>query len=101
MKPFAYTRATNSQGAIQAILRDQASKFIAGGTNLIDLMNEDIEQPRHLVDINRLELARIDSFQGGVRLGALARNSDTANHQLVREAIHLSPRQYSQARALN
>ncbi|HZJ46012.1 MAG TPA: xanthine dehydrogenase family protein subunit M [Pyrinomonadaceae bacterium] len=85
MKPFAYTRATNSQSAVDAILRDQTSKFIAGGTNLIDLMKEDIEQPRHLVDINRLELTRIEQFQGGVRLGALAHNSDTANHQLVRE----------------
>jgi len=53
------------------------------------LMKEDIEQPRHLVDINRLELTRIEQYQGGVRLGALARNSDTANHQLVRERYPL------------
>ena len=85
MKPFAYTRATESQAAVQALLRDETSKFIAGGTNLIDLMKEDIEQPRHLVDINRLELTRIEQYQGGVRLGALARNSDTANHHLVRQ----------------
>jgi xanthine dehydrogenase YagS FAD-binding subunit len=89
MKPFAYTRATDSQSAVQAVLRDQTSKFIAGGTNLIDLMKEDIEQPRHLVDINRLGLSRIEEYQGGVRLGALARNSDTANHQLVRERYPL------------
>src|SRR5262245_29719187 len=89
MKPFTYTRATNNQAAVQDAMRDQNSKFIAGGTNLIDLMKEEIEQPRQLVDINRLELTRIEQFQGGVRLGALARNSDTANHRLVRERYPL------------
>src|SRR5258705_7365676 len=89
MKPFAYTRATNSQLAVQAVMREQSAKFIAGGTNLIDLMKEDIEQPNHLVDINRLELARIEERNGGLRLGALGRNSDTANHRLVRERYPL------------
>lgn len=89
MKPFAFTRASSSQTAIQAVVRDQAAKFIAGGTNLVDLMKEDVEQPDHLVDINRLALARIEERNGGLRLGALARNSDTANHRLVRERFPL------------
>jgi xanthine dehydrogenase YagS FAD-binding subunit len=89
MKPFAYTRVTNSQTAVQTVVRERAAKFIAGGTNLIDLMKEDIEQPNHLVDINRLELARIEEREGGLRLGALGKNSDTANHRLVRERYPL------------
>jgi xanthine dehydrogenase YagS FAD-binding subunit len=89
MKPFAYTRATNSRAAIQAVTHEQTAKFIAGGTNLIDLMKEDIERPNRLVDINRLELIRIEERDGGLRLGALARNSDTANHPLVRERYPL------------
>lgn len=89
MKPFAFTRASNNQAAIQAVVRDQAARFIAGGTNLVDLMKEDVEQPNHLVDINRLALTRIEERNGGLRLGALARNSDTANHRLVRERFPL------------
>ena len=88
MKPFAYTRATNQQAAIQAIAQQNA-KFIAGGTNLIDLMKENVEQPSRLIDINRLELTRIVERDGGLRLGALAKNSDTANHRLVRERYPL------------
>ena len=89
MKPFAYTRVMNNQAAVQAVVREQTAKFIAGGTNLIDLMKENIEQPNHLVDINRLELTRIEERDGGLRLGALGRNSDTANHRLVRERYPL------------
>src|SRR5258705_2012081 len=89
MKPFAYTRATNSQLAVQAVMREQSAKFIAGGTNLIDLMKENIEQPNHLVDINRLELARIEERNGGLRLGALRRDSDTADHPLVPQPLPL------------
>jgi len=89
MKPFAYTRATNSQTAVQAVMREQTAKFLAGGTNLIDLMKENVEQPDRLVDINRLELTRIEERNGGLRLGALAKNSDTANHRLVRERYPL------------
>lgn len=88
MKPFAYTRVTNSQAAIQAIAQ-QNSKFIAGGTNLIDLMKENVEQPSRLIDINRLELTRIVERDGGLRLGALAKNSETANNRLLRERYPL------------
>src|SRR5262245_19410395 len=89
MKPFSYTRVTSSQAAVQALARDETAKFIAGGTNLIDLMKEGIEQPDRLVDINRLELSRIEERDGGLRLGALGKNSDTANHRLVRERYPL------------
>lgn len=88
MKPFAYTRAASQQAAIQAVAQPNA-KFLAGGTNLIDLMKENVEQPSRLVDINRLELSRIAEHEGGLRLGALAKNSDTANHRLVRERYPL------------
>jgi len=89
MKPFAYTRARDPEAAVQAVAREPMAKFIAGGTNLIDLMKEGIEQPDRLVDINRLELTRIEERDGGLRLGALAKNSDTANHCLVRERYPL------------
>jgi xanthine dehydrogenase YagS FAD-binding subunit len=89
VKPFAYTRATNREGAIAIVACEPAARFIAGGTNLIDLMKEGVEQPDRLVDINRLELSRIEEWEGGLRLGALARNSDTANHRLVRERYPL------------
>src|SRR6201988_3439085 len=92
MKPFAYTRVSDSKAAVQAVMRDQTAKFIAGGTNLVDLMKEDVEQPTNLVDINRLELTRIEERDGNLRLGALARNSDTANHPLVRERYPLLAR---------
>ena len=88
MKPFAYTRATNQQAALQAIVQENA-KFLAGGTNLVDLMKDNVEQPSRLVDINRLELTQIVERDGGLRLGALAKNSDTANHRLVRERYPL------------
>lgn len=88
MKPFAYTRAANPQAAIQAITQAN-TKFLAGGTNLIDLMKEDVEQPNRLVDINKLALSRIAEHEGGLRLGALAKNSDTANNRLVRERYPL------------
>lgn len=86
MKPFAYTRAADQGTAIQSVAREPGAKFIAGGTNLIDLMKEEVEQPDRLVDITRLPLAEITELaDGGLRLGTLATNSATANHPLVRE----------------
>jgi xanthine dehydrogenase YagS FAD-binding subunit len=85
MKPFAYTRAKNANDAVRSINAERAAKFIAGGTNLLDLMKYNVEQPVRLVDITHLDLTRIEQTAQGVRLGALARNSDTANHPLVRQ----------------
>ena len=89
MKPFTYTRATETEPAIQTVAADKSASFIAGGTNLLDLIKGNIEQPDRLVDITRLELARIEEREGGLRLGALARNSYTANHPLVRQRYPL------------
>lgn len=78
MRPFSYSRA----GDVSEAVREASGagvKFIAGGTNLIDLMKEDVERPMRLIDINQLPLDRIeDAPHGGLRLGALVRNSDAA-----------------------
>ena len=84
MKAFTYERATTPAQAAQAAARPGA-KFIAGGTNLLDLMKLQIEQPVHLVDINGLSLDTIEATpQGGLKIGALVRNADLAAHETVR-----------------
>jgi xanthine dehydrogenase YagS FAD-binding subunit len=86
MNPFEYQRATQPQAAIDAASHVTQSKFLAGGTNLVDLMKNGVERPAQLIDINPLPLAKIEPLPGGgLRLGALGRNSDTANHPLVRQ----------------
>jgi xanthine dehydrogenase YagS FAD-binding subunit len=93
MNPFEYQRASGPDTAISAITGAGHAKFLAGGTNLIDLMKNGVERPERLVDINRLPLAKIELLpDGGLRLGALARNSDTANHPLVRKNYPLLSR---------
>ncbi len=88
MNPFAYQRASDPAGAVDAT--SAQSKFLAGGTNLVDLMKNGVETPAALIDINRLALSAIEPLpDGGLRLGALARNSDTANHPLVRQRYPL------------
>jgi xanthine dehydrogenase YagS FAD-binding subunit len=90
MNPFEYQRVKEPKAAVDALAHLQHAKFLAGGTNLIDLMKDGVERPTALVDINRLPLAEIEELPGGgLRLGALARNSDTANHPLVREKYPL------------
>jgi xanthine dehydrogenase YagS FAD-binding subunit len=84
MKPFSYERATDPAAAIAAASRIGA-KFISGGTNLLDLMKLEIEQPNHLVDISRLPLREIEELpDGGLRIGAQAGNSDVAADTRVR-----------------
>jgi xanthine dehydrogenase YagS FAD-binding subunit len=86
MNPFEYIRADQPDRAIDALSQSAGAKFLAGGTNLIDLMKDGVEHPSRLIDINRLPLKSIEPQPGGgLRLGALARNSETANHQLVRQ----------------
>jgi xanthine dehydrogenase YagS FAD-binding subunit len=85
MKSFKYTRATDAANAVQNVSANSAAKFLAGGTNLIDLMKEYVERPDELVDITRLNLTQIKSEKGGVSIGALAKNTDTANHPLIRQ----------------
>jgi xanthine dehydrogenase YagS FAD-binding subunit len=84
MRPFKYVRASDAAAAVRAVAANQQAKFLAGGTNLLDLMKEDVERPNELVDLGRLKLAEIKATGGGVSIGALATNTDTANHPLIR-----------------
>ena len=87
MTPVAYARANDAQAALAALsAAEEGTCFIAGGTNLVDLMKENVAQPTRLIDINGLPFDGIEATDdGGLRLGALARNADTAWHPLVRE----------------
>ena len=85
MKPFSYQRAKSPAEAIAAAAHTPAAKFIAGGTNLLDLMKLQIETPAHLIDVNGLALDKIESTPaGGLRIGALVRNTDLAADPRVR-----------------
>jgi xanthine dehydrogenase YagS FAD-binding subunit len=85
MKPFTIERATTPLAAIQAAAAKPGARFIAGGTNLLDLMKLQIETPLHLIDVNRIGLDTIDeSVNGGLRIGALVRNADLAADKRVR-----------------
>ena len=85
MRPFTYERATTPAEAAAAVARQPGAKFIAGGTNLLDLMKLQIETPSHLVDVNALGLDRIEPTpDGGLRIGALVRNTDLAADARVR-----------------
>jgi xanthine dehydrogenase YagS FAD-binding subunit len=85
MNPFAYSRASDPEQAISGIAGQHDAKFLGGGTNLIDLMKMGVETPSQLIDINRLPLTRIEELPSGkgVRVGALVRNSDMAEHPLI------------------
>src|SRR6186713_1032566 len=85
MKSFSYERASNPAEAAASALRSPNAKFIAGGTNLLDLMKLQIEAPAHLVDVNGLALDKIEpTTDGGLRIGALVRNTDLAADDRVR-----------------
>src|SRR3954469_1645349 len=87
---FEYARATDVADAVRQIAADPAAKFIAGGTNLIDLMKYDVERPVRLIDITRLPLKTVeDTANGGLRIGALVPNSDLAYHPLIEERYPL------------
>jgi xanthine dehydrogenase YagS FAD-binding subunit len=89
MKSFHYQRATATEGAIHAGAA-RGAKFLAGGTNLVDLMKYGVESPTTLVDINHLDLNEVVAASGGgVRIGALVKNSDLANHQLIKSQYPL------------
>jgi len=83
MKQFQYIRAANQKAAIKALTKYPAAQFIAGGTNLIDLMKRGITTPDTIIDINSLPLKNIESYAGGVRIGALALNSEVAENKLI------------------
>lgn len=85
MRPFTYERATDPAAAV-AVATTPGAKFISGGTNLLDLMRLEIEQPAHLIDISRLPLRAIEDLpDGGLRIGAQALNADVAADDRVRD----------------
>jgi xanthine dehydrogenase YagS FAD-binding subunit len=85
MNPFNYQRATAPEEAVHAISAHNA-KFLGGGTNLIDLMKYNVEHPATLIDINHLDLTQVTAApSGGAMIGALVRNSDLANHEMIRQ----------------
>jgi xanthine dehydrogenase YagS FAD-binding subunit len=93
MKSFTYQRAHSPAEAAAAAARIAGAKFIAGGTNLLDLMKLEIETPAHLIDVNGLKLDQIEATaEGGLRIGALVRNTDLATDARVRRDYGLLSR---------
>jgi xanthine dehydrogenase YagS FAD-binding subunit len=87
---FQYARANDVADAVRMIAGDPGAKFIAGGTNLIDLMKQEVERPSRLIDISRLPLRNIEETnEGGLRIGALVANSDLAWHPLIEQRYPL------------
>src|SRR5947207_5047455 len=86
MNPFTYSRAADASQAVSAVAAKPQTKFLGGGTNLIDLMKMGVETPAQLIDIGRLPLAQVEELPGGkgVRIGAMVRNSDLAEHALIK-----------------
>lgn len=85
MNPFTYVRAANQDEAVATVAREPGAMFIAGGTNMLDLMKEGVQTPSQLVDIRKLPSSEIVTRDtGGIRIGATARNSDVAYNPLVR-----------------
>ena len=88
MTPFQYARANDVADAIKQIATDPSAKFIAGGTNLIDLIKYDVEGPARLIDISHLPLRSVEqTAAGGVLIGAMVPNTDLAYHPLIEGAL--------------
>jgi len=86
MKPFTYERAESAQAAVKAVADNPGARFLAGGTNLLDLMKLEIETPTHLVDVGRLPFAGVEEIAGGgLKIGGAMTNSKLAAHPAVRE----------------
>jgi len=86
MRPFKYSRVNDPAAAVKSVSSNKDAVFLAGGTNLLDLMKEDVSRPSELIDITRLNLTQIKTTNtGSLSIGALAKNTDTANHPLVRQ----------------
>ncbi len=87
---FQYSKAVDVNDAVRQLAADPASKLIAGGTNLIDLMRMDVERPTRVIDISRLPLQAVENTaKGGLRIGAMVPNSDLAYHPIVSERYPL------------
>ncbi|MGD9590548.1 MAG: xanthine dehydrogenase family protein subunit M [Pyrinomonadaceae bacterium] len=90
MRPFAFKRAAAPADAVKFVAANKDARFIAGGTNLVDLIKEGVDSPNELVDISRLPLSTVRAMAGGsITIGALAKNTDTANHPIVRKDFPL------------
>ena len=89
MQPFKFTQAVDTAKASQFISANRDAFLIAGGTNLLDLMKEGVERPSELIDISRLSHTQIKSVGQVISIGALAKNTDTANHPLIRQNFPL------------
>lgn len=86
MKNFQLVRASSSTSAVSLLSKDLSSMFIAGGTNLVDLMKKDVTSPDKLIDINGLDLKGINRLDGKISIGALAKNSQVAENKLIQES---------------
>jgi xanthine dehydrogenase YagS FAD-binding subunit len=89
MNPFQFTRVTTPKAAISAVTKESGTYFLAGGTNLIDLMKREVVIPERLVDINKLPLATIEKTATGLRIGAMVKNSTVAENELVKKNFPL------------
>jgi xanthine dehydrogenase YagS FAD-binding subunit len=87
MNSFTYKRAANQAEALREVAGNAGAKFLAGGTNLVDLMKMNVQQPSELVDINRLDLKKIEQTPTGIRIGALVSNSAVADNKLVQQSF--------------
>ncbi|RZM28425.1 MAG: xanthine dehydrogenase family protein subunit M [Pedobacter sp.] len=85
MRPFKFTPAADSAAAISALVANPDAAFLGGGTNILDLMKEDVSRPTELVDVSRLSNTKIERSGDGLLIGAAATNAVTANHELVRK----------------
>ena len=86
---FDYVKPSTQKAAIDALNKDASSQFIAGGTNLVDLMKRGVVSPEKLIDITNLPLKNIEQQKGFIRIGALALNSDVAEHELITKKLPL------------
>jgi len=84
MRPFSYARVDTPAAALAAVTADAGAKYLAGGTNILDLMKDAVEAPRLLVDINALPFADIVVRPTFLRIGSLSRMSDTGDHDSVK-----------------
>jgi xanthine dehydrogenase YagS FAD-binding subunit len=82
---FEYTRVSSVKAAVDALVKNPAGGFIAGGTNLVDLMKRGVTSPARLIDINNLPLKQIEENDGGLRIGALAINSEVSENEIVKK----------------
>ncbi|UKT65976.1 FAD binding domain-containing protein [Pedobacter mucosus] len=85
MRPFKYTSESDPTIAIKIVSTNPTAKYLGGGTNLVDLMKEDVMRPSELIDVTRWKFSKIEKTKSGVSIGANATNAITANEEIIRE----------------